>query len=160
VAVCHSNYGWWKLVIPHDWLTIYMNKFTARLSWEPKPNQKLRFLWNLSKPTIYKNFETATTQPCSNSANIGECKTWMQSEFCTLRQNSIMRQQPGKCTHSVPAQEMAKHRAKFGRHPLSNVGAVTKPRYLLGCPKPAIRSQPLVGRVHYIVRTCGGGIAV
>jgi len=32
---------------------------------------------------------------CSNGANIGECKTWMQSEFCSW-QNSVMGQEPPK----------------------------------------------------------------
>ena len=36
---------------------------------------------------------TPTTRvPCSNAANIGKCKTWTQSEFCTW-QNSVMRQE-------------------------------------------------------------------
>ena len=35
---------------------------------------------------------------------------------------------PRKCIRSVPAQEMAKHPAKFGWLPLSDVAAVTKPR--------------------------------
>jgi len=53
--------------------------------------------------------------------------------------------------YSVPAQETAKHRAKFGWHPLSDVAAVTKPRRetrwnMLVCRKLANRSQPLVGR--------------
>ena len=54
--------------------------------------------------------------PCSNAANIGERKTWMQSEFCTW-QNSA------KCIYSVqlPAQETAEYA-------LSDGGAVTKPR--------------------------------
>jgi len=33
--------------------------------------------------------------PCSNAANIGEHKTWMQSEFCT-GQNSVRGQEPPK----------------------------------------------------------------
>jgi len=53
--------------------------------------------------------------------------------------------------YSVPAHETARHLAKFCWPPLSDVGAVTKPRretgwILLGCPKLANRSQPLVGR--------------
>ena len=36
---------------------------------------------------------------------------------------------PQKCIYSVPAQETAKDRAKFGWPPVSDVGAVTKPRY-------------------------------
>jgi len=34
---------------------------------------------------------------------------------------------PENCIYSVPAQETANHRAKFGRPPVSDVGAVTKP---------------------------------
>ena len=54
-------------------------------------------------------------------------------------------------TYSVQAQETAKHCGKFGWPPLSDVGAVTKPRRetrwnLLGCPILAYRCQPLVGR--------------
>ena len=33
--------------------------------------------------------------PCSNAANIGERKTWTQSEYCTW-QNSVMGQEPPK----------------------------------------------------------------
>ena len=35
---------------------------------------------------------------------------------------------PRKCIYSVPAQETAKHCAKFGRSPVNDVAAVTKPR--------------------------------
>jgi len=35
---------------------------------------------------------------------------------------------PRKCIYNIPAQETAEHRAKFGWRPLSDVGAVTKPR--------------------------------
>ena len=62
---------------------------------------------------------------CSNAAIIGERKTWTQSEFCTW-QNSVRGQSPRKCTHSVAAQKTAKHRAKFGSPPVSDVAAVTK----------------------------------
>jgi len=58
---------------------------------------------------------------CSNAANIGECNTWTQSEFCTW-------QSPRKYLCSVQAQETAKQRAKFGWLPLSDVAAGTKPR--------------------------------
>jgi len=49
---------------------------------------------------------------------------------------------------------MAKHHAKFGWPPVSDIAAVTKLRrkthwHLQGCPKPANRSQPLVGRSYY-----------
>ena len=88
--------------------------------------------------------------PCSNTANIGERKTWTQIEFCSW-QNSVRGQEPRKYAYTVPAKETAKHCAKFGWPPLSDVGAVTKPRRktrwnLLGCPKLTNISQPLVGR--------------
>jgi len=92
---------------------------------------------------------TARVQ-CSNAANIGERKTCMQSEFFSW-QNSVRGQEPPKMyAYCVPAQEMAKHCATFGWPPLSDVGAVTKPRCethwnLLGCPKLHNGSQPLVG---------------
>jgi len=38
------------------------------------------------------------------------------------------RQAPQKCIYSVPAQQTAKHRAKFGWPVVSDVAAVTKPR--------------------------------
>jgi len=50
---------------------------------------------------------------CSNAANIGERKTWTQSEFCTW-QNSVIGQESPKWIHSVSTQETTKHRAKFG----------------------------------------------
>ena len=91
--------------------------------------------------------------PCSNAINMGEHKTWRRSEFCSW-QNCIRRQELQKCIYSVPAHEMAKHCEKFGWPPLSDVGAVTKPRRetrlnLLGCPKLPNRSQPLVGQSSY-----------
>jgi len=51
--------------------------------------------------------------------------------------------------YSVPAQEMAKHRAKFGWPPVSDIAAVMKGRRqtcwnLLECPKLPNRSQPIV----------------
>ena len=58
---------------------------------------------------------------------------------------------PRQCIYSVPAQEAVKYRAKFDWPPLSDVGAVTKPRpethwNLLGCPKLVNRSQRKIGR--------------
>ena len=86
--------------------------------------------------------------PCSNAVNIGERKTWTQSEFCTW-QNPLKEKSPH--LYSIPAEETAEHCAKFDWSPLSVVGAVTKTTReirlnLLGCPKVASRSQPLVGQ--------------
>ena len=46
----------------------------------------------------------AAPVPCSNADNIGERKTWTQSEFCS-QQNSVMGEEPPKCIYSVPAQK-------------------------------------------------------
>jgi len=88
--------------------------------------------------------------PCSNAANIGERKTSTQSEFCT-GQNSVRGKSLRRCIYSVPAQETAKHRSKFGWPPMSDVAAVRKARRetrwnLLVCRKFLNRSQPLIGR--------------
>jgi len=89
--------------------------------------------------------------PCSSAANIGERKIWTQSEFC-IRQNSVRGgKSHRKCICSIPAQEMPKHRARFGWPPVSDVAAVTKQRRetrwnFLGCPKLANRSQQLISR--------------
>jgi len=60
---------------------------------------------------------------------IGERKTLRtKSEFC-IWQNSVTEQQPLKVyIYSLTAQVRAKHCAKFGWLPLSDVAAVTKPR--------------------------------
>jgi len=50
--------------------------------------------------------------PCNNTANIGERKTWTQGEVCSW-QNFVRGQEPQKCTYTVPAQETAKHPAKY-----------------------------------------------
>jgi len=75
--------------------------------------------------------------PSSNVANTGERKIWTQSEFRTW-QNSVRGQELQNCIYDVPGQETAKHRAKFGWPPLSDVAAVAKTRNPLkfaGVPK-------------------------
>ena len=42
--------------------------------------------------------------------------------------NSVRGKSPRKCIYNVAAQEMVKHRAKFGWPPVNDVAAVTKPR--------------------------------
>jgi len=82
---------------------------------------------------------------CSNAAKTGERKVNFAPGRIPLGGKS-----PQKCIYSIPAQQTAKHRAKFSGLPLSDVAAVKKPRCeprnLLGCLKPANRSRPLVGR--------------
>jgi len=63
---------------------------------------------------------------CSKAANIGERKTWTQTEFAPGKIPSGGK--PPKCIYSGPAQETTKDRAKFGRPTVSDVAAVTKPR--------------------------------
>ena len=87
--------------------------------------------------------------PCSNDANVRERKTWTQSEFCTS-QNSAREQEPQKCIYSVPAQETAKQckvwLTSVERYRCSSEAKMQNRLHLMGCPKPANRSQPLVGR--------------
>jgi len=47
--------------------------------------------------------DPAAGVPRSKAANIGERKTWTQSELCSW-QNSVSRQKPQKCIYGVPAQ--------------------------------------------------------
>jgi len=54
---------------------------------------------------------------------IGERKVNFARGKIPLRGNSRR-----KCIYSLPAQVMAKHRAKFGWPPMSDVAAVTLPR--------------------------------
>jgi len=52
--------------------------------------------------------------------------------------------------------------AKFGWRSLLECRAVNRRETrwnLQGCPKLTKRSQPLVGRIHHIMGTCGGDIA-
>jgi len=79
---------------------------------------------------LYKVWLTPTARlPGSNPANIVERKTWTQSEFSTW-QNSVTEQEPPaqKCIYNAPAQKTAKHHVKYGWPPVSDVGAVTKPK--------------------------------
>jgi len=103
-------------------------------------------------PMPHRDGRHATTRvPCSNAANIGECKTWTQSEFSPGK-IPLGGKSRRKNIYSVPAhQETAKHGTKFGWPLLNDVAAVTEPMRetrwnLLGCLKPANRSQPLMGR--------------
>jgi len=93
--------------------------------------------------------------PCSNAANILQenARLGRKVNFAPGTGRLPLGVKAPKCIHSVLAQEMAKHCVEFVWPPLSDVGAVglTKPRRearwnLLGCPKLANRSLPLVGR--------------
>jgi len=86
---------------------------------------------------------------CSNAANIGERKTWTQSEFCTWQG-----QEPPRCIHSVPAQETTKRHAKFGWPPLSDVKMRNPLKFAGACRKLANRSQPSVAHFRSNTETC------
>ena len=106
------------LFLPYRWRR-YHSQYSLRL-YPPRNNGHGDLAWMSSLNTKLEC--RAVTLP------IGERKTWRtQTEFCT-RQNSVTGQQPQKCVYSVATQETAKHRAKFGWLPLSDVAAVTKPR--------------------------------
>jgi len=66
--------------------------------------------------------------PCSNAANREEHKTWGRKVNTAPGKILSGGKSPRKCIYTVPAQEMAKHRAKFGWPPVSDVAAVTKAR--------------------------------
>ena len=65
--------------------------------------------------------------PCSNAANVGELKTWTKVNFAPGKIPSGGKS-PRKYTYSIAAQEMAKHRAKFGWPLVSDIAAVTLSR--------------------------------
>jgi len=114
------------------WANAQRDGRPAEYKWRPLAAQCCK-VWLTPTPRV----------PYSNVASIRERKTWTQSEFCTWW-NSGTGQEP-------PKMETAKHRARFGWLPLSDVAAVTKPRRetrwnLLGCPKLTNWPQPLVGR--------------
>jgi len=71
--------------------------------------------------------------PCSNAVNIGERKTWTQSEFCSW-QNSVKGQQP------------------------QNVYTVYQPMRRPNIVQIFVDLRWAEG--HHIARTCGGDIAV
>jgi len=127
------------------WADAQLDGRPAEYRWRPCEISVIPFLVWRRKLSL-----TPTARvPWSNATNIGERKSWTQSEFCTW-QNSLRGKSPGKCIYSLSAQETAERRAKFGWLPLSDVAAVTKPRpetrwNLLRCPKLTNRSQPLVG---------------
>jgi len=83
---------------------------------------------------------THTAQlPCSNGANIGECKTWMQSDFCIWK-NSIRGQEPPKmyiwCASAGNGQTSCKvWLACDERRRCSNEAKTRNPLKLAGVPQ-------------------------
>jgi len=60
---------------------------------------------------------------CSNARVVGRKVNFASCKI------SLWGKSPQECIYSVPAQEMAKHRPKFGWLLLSDIAAVTKPRH-------------------------------
>jgi len=92
----------------------------------------------------------AVPVPCRNAAKIGERKTWTQSEFCTW-QNSVRRQEPPKMyvyhTSLRDGQTSCKVWLTSVEHRrCSNEAKTRYPLKYDGVPKPANRSQPIVGQ--------------
>jgi len=63
--------------------------------------------------------------PCNNAVNVRERKTWTKVNSAPSKILSGGKS-PRKCIYIVAAQETAKHGAKFGWPPVSDVAAVTK----------------------------------
>jgi len=73
------------------WADPQRDRRPAEYRWHP-----LRKFCNSIPCTMPQSLaDPAAGVPCSNAANIGERKTWTQSEFCTW-QNSVTGQQPPK----------------------------------------------------------------
>ena len=87
----------------------------------------------------------AVTLPISENARLGRKVNFARGEIPSGGKRAR------KCIYSVPGQETAKHRAKFGWPPINDVAAVTKARLetrwnFLRCRKLPNQSQPLVSR--------------
>jgi len=105
------------------------------LSVENNQERKFRNSIFVPRPKIW--LASTARVPCSNSASIGERKTWAQSEFCTW-QNSVRDKSRQNCIYSVPAKETAKHRTKFGSVEwcrCNNEDNTWKPLKFAGVPK-------------------------
>jgi len=81
----------------------------------------------------------AAGAPCSNAGNIGERKTWMQSEFCRW-QNSVRGQEPPKmyilCTSQGDGQTSCKvWLASVERRHRSNEAKTRNPLKFDGVPQ-------------------------
>jgi len=95
----------------------------AQYRWRPLQSSVIPFLVPRRKVWLRPDVGV----PCSDAANIGERRTWTQSEL-RIRQNSVRGNSPQKYIYSVAAQETAKHGTKFGWPPVNDVAAVMKPR--------------------------------
>jgi len=91
--------------------------------------------------------------PCSNAANIGEGKTWTQSEFC-IWQNSVRGKSRRKCIIQCSSPGDGQTSCKVWlasgvQRRCSNEAKTRSPLKFAGVPQTVKlnRSQPLMGRV-------------
>jgi len=76
-------------ILTHSWTRIFTTRMWTDAQRDCHPAGYVALSAQCRKVWL-----TPTTWvPCSNAANIAECRTWMQREFCTL-QNSIRGQTP------------------------------------------------------------------
>jgi len=102
--------------------------------------------------------------PCSNNANIGECKTWTQIEFCTW-QNSVRGHAPPKmyiqCTSPGDGQTSCKvWLTSVDRRRCSNEAKTRNPLKFAAVPQTPEPISAVSGPKFTTVRTCGGDIVV
>jgi len=113
----------------------------------------------------YKVWLTDTARvPCSNAANIGERKTWTQSEFCTW-QNSVRGQESQKiyiqCTSLVDDQTFCKGLlTSVERRWCSNQAKMRNRLKFAGVTQTCQHISAVSGLKFTTARTCRGDIAV
>jgi len=100
-------YGKQKYTTCRMWADAQRDGYPAQYRWRPLRN----FRYSIPCTTPQSLADRAVGVPCSNAANIGERKTWTQSEFCTW-QNSVRGQEPPKmyiwCTSPRDGQRSCK----------------------------------------------------
>jgi len=155
----------------HQILTDFQNYFTVRirrkfviiLSLKIPPHLKCfaTLPWEMSNrrrnwPMVrsmkrWDSFPHSVTIACFSWLIVVNRPPWSSKRILHVAKYRYGQEPQKMYAYSVPVQETAKHRAKFSWPPFSDIAAVTKPRRetrwnLLGCPKLANRSPPLVDR--------------
>ena len=103
------------------------NVMTAQPEYRWLPLQKFRNSIPCTTPEHKVWLTAAARVPCTNAANIANARLGRKVNTATGK-IPLGSKSPQKCIYSVPAQETAKHRAKFCWPLVSDVAAVTKPR--------------------------------
>jgi len=114
----------YKLVCMYVYVYVWRWPVWPVCSLPPPAEQEKLDCFRVVRPWRFWTVSSVLTMmllPCSKAANIGQGTIWTQSEFCACDIPSASKSS-WKCIHSVPAQETARHRAKFCWLPVSNVG--------------------------------------